>query len=51
MTVKIRTTMRPDLEIEVSEHEREELRSQGVLLEDPPKGGRPAADKDKENRP
>lgn len=32
--MKVRTTMRPDLEVEVTEHEANELRSQGVLIED-----------------
>lgn len=46
---KVRTTMRPDLEIEVDEHEANELRSQGLLIEDTHKSGRPAASTDKED--
>lgn len=32
--MKVRTTMQPDQEIEVTEHEAKELRAQGLLLED-----------------
>jgi hypothetical protein len=46
--MKVRTTMRPDQEIEVSEHEAGELRSQGLLIEDD-KPPRQAVDKGKEN--
>jgi hypothetical protein len=46
--MKVRTTMRPDEEIEVSEHEAGELRSQGLLIEDD-KPTRRAVEKDKEN--
>jgi hypothetical protein len=46
--MKVRTTMRPDEEIEVDEHEAGELRSQGLLIEDDKPPRRDVA-KDKEN--
>jgi hypothetical protein len=32
--MKVRTTMQPDREIEVTEHEASELRAQDLLIED-----------------
>lgn len=40
--VKVRTTFRPDVEVEMSATEAEDLRRQGLIQEDQ-KGGRKAA--------
>lgn len=47
--MKVRTTMRPDVDVEVDDHEANELRLQGLLVEEPSKVGEKTAKQDKEN--
>ena len=47
MTVRIRTTMRPWEDLEVSETEAADLRRQGLLADDQPKQGEQSIDKPK----
>jgi hypothetical protein len=46
--MKVRTTMQPDVEIDVDEHEASELRAQGLLIEDRKPSPRPVAEKKEE---
>jgi hypothetical protein len=41
--VRVRTTIQPDVTLEVSEEEADQLRFQGLLIEDPYTGEIPAA--------
>ena len=45
--VVVRTTMRPDIDLEVDEREALDLRQQGLLIEDEKPASAPAARSDK----